>query len=53
MKQCPKCGRYMTWYSIPYYGTVLTGWKCICGYDTALNVRYTWSADTDMKGDNK
>ena len=36
MKQCPKCGRYMTWYvwqSECY-------WKCICGYDTR-NINYT------------
>ena len=33
MKQCPNCGRYMTWYCKPWHGTILTGWKCVCGYD--------------------
>lgn len=50
MKQCPKCGEHMTWYCTPWYGTVITGWKCPCGYDTIHNVRYTWSTDTVVKG---
>ena len=40
----------MTWYCKPWYGTMLTGWRCICGYDTIHNIRYKWSADTVMKG---
>lgn len=46
MKQCPKCGRYMTWYCKSLYGTVITGWRCFCGYDTMYSVRYKWSTDT-------
>lgn len=49
MKQCPKCGRYMIWYCKPWCGTWLTGWKCVCGYDSIYNVSHTWSRETNLK----
>ena len=52
MKQCPKCGRYMTWYCKHWYGTLLTGWKCICGYDTTHNTSYIWRTYTILEVDN-
>ena len=42
MKQCPKCGRYMTWYMVQTNGY----WKCVCGYDTRT-ITYTLSDRTD------
>ena len=50
MKRCPKCEKYMTWYCKSWYGTVLTGWKCLCGYDTMHYVRYKWNMNTVVKG---
>ena len=44
MKQCPKCGRYMTWYMVQTNGY----WKCVCGYDTR-SVTYTLSDRTERK----
>ena len=42
MKQCPKCGRYMTWYMVQTNGY----WKCVCGYDTR-SITYTFSDRTE------
>ena len=34
MRKCPRCGRYC----ISYIATSWrTEWKCICGYDSAIN----------------
>ena len=51
MKRCPKCGRYMTWYCKPWYGTIITGWKCVCGYDSVNNVRCKWDTKTEIEGE--
>lgn len=33
--KCPKCGKYMKWYMRYNAGMPVTGWKCVCGHDTA------------------
>lgn len=34
MKQCPKCGRYMTSYLKNLFGGVSIIYNCSCGYST-------------------
>ena len=46
MEQCPKCGRYMTWYMVQTNGY----WKCVCGYDTR-SITYTYGTSTEIKSD--
>ena len=53
MYQCPKCGKYMTWYMTYYHGVPFGGWKCGCGYDTNLWSKTITTNRTIGYGENK
>jgi len=37
IKRCPRCGRYCISYIDPMVTSWRTEWKCICGYDSAID----------------
>ena len=46
VKQCPKCGKYMTYVIELPNGS---SWRCPCGYNTRQELTWTTSI-TKMKG---
>lgn len=51
--QCPKCGRYMSWYMYYHYGMPISGWKCICGFDTLTDYRVVVTDSTKRSSNEK
>lgn len=48
MKQCPKCGSYMSWDIVYICGVPHIIWKCLCGYDSDMQ-SYTLSNNTNWR----